>query len=325
MPRRFAPLLLALVLVACGSANGEPEILDALDGADLADVVDLAPESDAPADPGPDVAAAPEPLRVVSFNVLCSLCDPSYDKWAVRLEYFRDLFARHDPDLIGLQELIWQTEVDQIVALLPHAYAAVYWPGTDKLKAYADATVLYRTDRFELLEHGFFWLSPTPDVPASTGFAPSQLVRLVTWTRLKRLADGRELTFATTHFDNNQPSQPLSAPLLLERAEPWAAAGPAIVVGDFNSKPDSPAYLTLATGVDGQGFRFENAYDLAAERVLDANLEPAPPWAPEHRIDHVFLAGAAWTCPRWTVDLHKYGAKVLYPSDHRAIVAECAY
>jgi len=316
MSKRLVVLLVALAASACGASSGAVDAAEATGGIEAVEAAD---------DGAPDAASLPGPLRIVTFNVLCSLCDPAFDKWSMRLEYFRDLFARHDPDLIGLQELIFPAEVDQMVALLPHPYAAIYWPGNDDLNAYPDATVLYRTDRFELLDHGFFWLSPTPDVPGSKGFAASQLIRLVTWTRLKRLADGRELTFATTHFDNNQPSQPLSAPVLLERAEPWAAAGPTVVVGDFNSKPDSPAYQTLVGGVDGQGFHFENAYDLAAGRDLDANLAPPPPWAPENRIDHVFLAGAAWTCPRWVVDLHKYGEDVLFPSDHRAILAECSF
>ena len=321
---RPAPLL-ALVAMACGgsaepSDAASPDVPEAV----AADVpADTA--TDAAPDATPDTPAGPQPLRLMSFNVLCSICDPAFDKWTVRLGYFQDLFARLDPDLVGLQELIFPDEVDELVALMPHAYAAVYWPGEGSLNAYPDATVLYRIDRFELQDQGFFWLSPTPDVPASTGFAPSQLVRLVTWTRLKRLADGRELTFATTHFDNNPPSQPKSAPLLLERAEPWAAAGPTVVVGDFNSKPDSEAYRTLATGVDGAGFHLQNAYDLAAAVGKDANLDPPPAWAPEHRIDHVWLAGASWTCPTWTVDLHEYGDKVLFPSDHRAILAECAY
>jgi mRNA deadenylase 3'-5' endonuclease subunit Ccr4 len=49
--------------------------------------------------------AAPE-LTVMTFNVLCSFCNTrEYDPWAERLGYFGDIFARHDADLIGIQEL----------------------------------------------------------------------------------------------------------------------------------------------------------------------------------------------------------------------------
>jgi len=42
----------------------------------------------------------------MTFNVLCSFCNlREFDPWSERLAYFGDIFARHDPDLIGLQEL----------------------------------------------------------------------------------------------------------------------------------------------------------------------------------------------------------------------------
>lgn len=44
--------------------------------------------------------------------------------------YFDDLFARHDPDLLGLQELAFASEVDQMLAMLP-GYEAVYYRSPD--------------------------------------------------------------------------------------------------------------------------------------------------------------------------------------------------
>jgi endonuclease/exonuclease/phosphatase family metal-dependent hydrolase len=101
---------------------------------------------------------------------------------------------------------------------------------------------------FEEVEHGFYWLSPTPDEPYSTGFANPQLARLVVWARLRALAEDHEFVFATTHFDNNSPSQELSAPLVLERTAALADELPVIMVGDFNSQPVDPAYALLLTG-----------------------------------------------------------------------------
>jgi endonuclease/exonuclease/phosphatase family metal-dependent hydrolase len=310
------------LLGACGAGSGEAT--DALVEGLTDSAADLAPADQ----DGPDAAdsVAPLPaLRVMTFNVLCFICDPNYDPWDVRLEAFRDLFARHDPDLIGLQELFLPSDVDDILARLPHPYTALYYPGTETFNPYPDATIFYRTDLFEEVAHGFYWLSPTPDDPMTTGFAESQLVRLVAWAHLRRLADGRELYFATMHVDNTQPSQPKSAPLILARTEPWAAEMPVLVTGDFNSKPGSPAYVTLTVGVDGQGFRFTDVHDLAGERGIDTNQEPAPAYDASHRIDHLFVEGADWACSRWTVDLHVYGDRALYPSDHRAISAECSF
>jgi endonuclease/exonuclease/phosphatase family metal-dependent hydrolase len=142
------------------------------------------------------------------------------------------------------------------------------------------------------------------------------------WAVLRDRADGRELYFASTHFDNNSPSQELSAPLVLERTVPFVDQGPVIVVGDFNSQPADVAYATLTTD-QSHGFAFENVFDLAAEWRVETNLEPPPDYDLDARIDHLFVAGdhAPWVVSEWIADLTAYGPNQRYPSDHFAIVA----
>lgn len=271
-------------------------------------------------------AASSPPLTVMTFNVLCSFCNlRDFDPWSERLADFGDIFRRHDPDLIGLQELSPPPinngmEVEQLLAQAPGRTALFFDAAPGR---YPDATILYRTSRFVVLEHGAYWLSPTPDVPMSTGFAKTQLPRLVVWARLRDTAAGdRELYFATTHFDNNSPSQEKSAPLVQERTAPFAANEPVIVVGDFNSRPDSTAYRILTTDTS-RGLVFQNTFDLTDWHIV-TNQDPAPAYDINDRIDHIFLAGTGvtWSVRDWTADLTVYGAKQRYPSDHFPVVAE---
>ena len=275
------------------------------------------------------VAASPQPppaLKVMTFNVLCSFCNlRDFDPWAERLAYFGDIFTRHDPDLIGLQELSPPPlsagmDVDSILAQAP-GRDAIYFTSGDGAP-YPDATILYRSSRFTVLEHGEYWLSPTPDVPLSSGFAPPQLSRLVVWARFRDTARNREFYFATTHFDNNSPSQAKSAPLVQERTAPFVENEPVIVVGDFNSRPDSTAYRILTTDAS-RGFVFQNAFDLTDWHIV-TNQSPAPAYDVTDRIDHIFLAGRGitWSVHDWAADLTVYGAKQRYPSDHFPVVAE---
>lgn len=268
--------------------------------------------------PGP-----PEPFSVMTFNVLCSFCDPgNYDPWDERLGYFADIFARHDPDVIGLQELSpMGNEVDQILELLP-GYRGVFFASTESSFTYPDATVVYRSERFELLSRGEYWLSPTPDVASSTGFAEPQLPRLVQWVELRDRLSRRSLYFGSTHVDNNTPSQELSAPLILERTAPWQQSMAVVVLGDFNSQPTDVAYQILTTGVDGHP-PLSNAQDLAASWSVDHNQPSEPNYELDGRIDHIFVAPEpdGWTVDHWAADLHVYGAQDRYPSDHWAIFA----
>jgi len=270
-------------------------------------------------------AAAP-PLTVMTFNVLCSFCNNrEFDPWADRLPYFGDIFARHDPDLIGLQELTpLNREVDDIRAQVPTHQAVYFRPPTGT--AYPDAMILYRAERFELVDSGEYWLSPTPDTPLTIGFAAIQFPRLVVWARLRDLeAGGRVIYFATTHFDNNSPSQQLSAPLSQERTAPFAADHPVIFVGDYNSRPGSTAY-TILTEDDSRGVVFQNAFDLTDWRLV-TNQVPEPAYDLASRIDHIFVAGDGieWSASDWVVDLTVYGPNDRYPSDHFPVVAQVAY
>jgi len=257
-----------------------------------------------------------DPMVVMTFNVLCSFCDDTYDPWDERVPYIADTIGRHAPDLVGLQELFTADEVQQLLALLPE-YDVLFY--SDDTSDYADATIGWRADRYSLVDSGFYWLSPAPDLPFSVGFASPQFPRLVAWAQLHELATGAELLFVDTHFDNNTPSQELSAPLLLERTANQAGTLPIIVVGDFNSQPDSAAYAILTGGVDGQGFALTNSFDLAPTWTVESNQDPVPPYDPATRIDHVFVAGGNWSAPTWTVDTWVYGASDKHTSDHFAI------
>ena len=259
----------------------------------------------------------------MSFNVMCSFCTPEgYDPWEERLPAFADVFARHDSDLIGLQELAFPPEVARLLAD-SSAYEAIWYQETAE-RGYPDATIFYRADRFSVLEQGAYWLSPTPEEPMSTGFARGgQLPRVVVWARLEDVVWGGDLVFATTHFDPNSPSQEKSAPLLLERTAPLAAAAPVIVTGDFNADPEDEAYRTLTAGVDGGGFALVDVHDIADVADTAANEDPAPAYDPAGRIDHIFVGGqGGWEVPRWTADLTTYGPQHRLPSDHRALAAE---
>ncbi len=275
---------------------------------------------------GSDTDTPPEPTsyKVMSFNVLCAWCDDTYDPWEERLKAFQDIFSRYAPDLMGLQELMFPEDVAQVLAVAP-GFAALYYEGNDAEQwlPNPDATLMYRIDRFDVLEHGIYWLSPTPDIPWSVGLIDGQVIpRHVHWARLNDRLAGREIFFAVTHFDANNPAQEKMAPMVLERTAPWADRMPVILVGDFNAEPAHPAYAILTGGVAGQGFRFQDAYALAPEPHVDSNDVPPLTYDPAIRIDHVFVAGTGWTAADWRVDLTRYGTGPKFPSDHWPIVAD---
>ncbi len=347
---RTAALLAAWTLWGCSAspstpadgaspnaANTDTESTDAAN-TDTAstDVIDT---DDGAADTAHDATQEPHTeLRVATYNVLCSFCVfPDYDPWDARVPFLQQQIAELDADLLGLQELFWaQDDKDEVTLLMAKhpVYATHYYvspEGEGPLPAYPDATIYYRKARFELLGKGFYWLSPTPEVPFSSGFAKKgSLSRLVAWVHLKDLwRPGREVLFANTHVDNNSPSQELSAPLIVARTEAEAGlqANPkrdVIVVGDFNSKPDSPAFAGFTAPRPG-GFRLVDTFSLV-DQPKRLQAKPEPSWSPQIRIDHIFVglpgAPTQLTAPAkpvardWTVDLRRFGDHDRFPSDH---------
>lgn len=262
-------------------------------------------------------------ISVMTYNVLCAtICGlGEYDPWEERIVHHADIFERHDPDLMALQELSTREQVDQMLDAAPGREAIFFDDGT----AWADATLVYRKARFDVVDSGEYWLSPTPDEPRSTGFSGGiQLTRLVVWALLHDKHTDRELFFASTHFDNNSPSQEKSAPLVLERTLPFVKTHPVIFAGDFNSTPDSAAYKILTAEITHDSFTFVNAQSIADHWSIVTNRDPEPEYDLGMVIDHIFVAGDGvdWSVARWHADLYSYGPMHRYPSDHFPIVAE---
>lgn len=249
-------------------------------------------------------------LTVMTFNVMFDFPKEGFDAWSVRKETAAEIILRQDPDLIGFQEpLPWQ--VDSLHELLP-GYADA------RLQLNTDSTIFFRESRFELVDEGSFWLSPTPDREFSIGFG-NTFPRMVMWVRLHDRESGRDFFFVTTHFDNTSPFQENAAPLYLERTEPMAASLPIVHTGDYNSEPDTEAYGILTGGVP---YRLVNAFDLAGRYQVIQSPGDTRTYAPASRIDHVFLAGGDWTVSRWVVDMTTYGDPPKDPSDHFAITTD---
>ena len=245
---------------------------------------------------------------------------------------------RHNPHLIGIQELITDVNVQELLDYLPN-HDAVWANGTiigGYYVNYPDATLLYEKNTFEVLERGWYWLSPTPDRP-SMGWKVS-LFRIVIWARMLDLRSNTEFVFISTHFDNGGDNKVPSATLFMDRTGAWVEQGlPVIVTGDFNSQLDSASYQILVEG-NGDGFALNNTYDMAANPRFDRNNDeftdnygcprPTRTWD-NCLIDHIMLAGPTgvnWRVSDWLVDIHDYtGVDPYFPSDHRAYVATVSF
>ena len=169
-----------------------------------------------------------------------------------RSERFMRMMAEYQPDLVGTQEytFAWQTWLKK------HYKKA---GGSEETSAYGQVgcsrdgentkggewnAILYRVDRFELLDSDTFWLSDTPDTPSVFGGLPDK--RICTWAKLKDKKTGEIFVYANTHLDHTDDDiRYAQAEVLMAQLEGIAGDLPLYLTGDFNCDTFSSPYALV--------------------------------------------------------------------------------
>lgn len=219
--------------------------------------------------------AADADLRVMSFNIRFARAGHSEDatenNWTdsehPRRERTIRVIREASPDLLGVQEAR-----DGQIEDLTRAFAEYEFYGIgrdDGNRGGEFSGIFYLKDRFKQQDAGSFWLSAEPD-KAGTTFAANKLPRIASWVRLGDNKTSRELVVINMHWDHeDKTAREKSAALVRERLAMIAKELPAIVMGDFNSTEDTPAYKTLI-GSSASGPRLIDSYrDLHPNRTPD--------------------------------------------------------
>jgi endonuclease/exonuclease/phosphatase family metal-dependent hydrolase len=255
------------------------------------------------------------PLRVATYNVRLDIPGDAAagNSWQTRKGKLSELIRSHGFEIVGLQEpFIWQ--IRDILAAGGYAYVGV---GRDDGKEAGEhAPILYRTDRFRLVEGGTFWLSETPD-RVSYGWDATKYHRICTWARLEERATGRQFQVWNVHFDHEAAeARRQSARLVLARIQDVEAKGiPVILMGDFNATPDSEPYRIVASA-------------LRDTRVLSAQAASGPAGTfngfnfgteATERIDHILVGRGIRVLRHETLTDSHDGH---YPSDHFPVVTD---
>lgn len=296
---------------------------------------------------GPNVTIrgklSPDHVRTVSYNVYWDNPSPEHT-WQERQPLVGDVLSSIDADLVGLQETVVRkgaprNQLEDIVATLPHhEEVAMVTKRSDGYEVY-DSLILFRRDRFELLNVDHFWMSTTPDVAFTDDFPredgdPAYGPRTMTCLRLFDRTLSSEIVFCNTHWDGVVTIGEWSADLVVSRvktlSDGWRI--PVIMTGDFNTLPytydrwpTSPAWAPPVRSW---------AYEIMTEDLRDGYGELHP--------DNRVPSGCGWSaeCPDWGIDaridwlLHSDGLHTVTstiidtlvmgqrPSDHLPLVED---
>jgi len=257
-------------------------------------------------------------LRVMSFNIRYGSAPDGKNHWEKRQTLAVETIRRFDPDLLGTQE----TEDAQ------GAYLSAQLPGYTRFGVCRDdgktkgesATLYFKTDRFEKLAGGNFWLSETPDIPGQKGW-DAAYPRLVTWVKLRdRQATGQTVMWVNTHLDNSgQQARVESAKMIKHWLADHAKNLPVIVSADFNCTEDSLPYRILAGG-EGDSLKLSDTYRQVhpSRREDEATYHGFTGKRQGSRIDWI-LCSPEFTPVAAQIDHTNKDGR--YPSDHFPVTA----
>jgi endonuclease/exonuclease/phosphatase family metal-dependent hydrolase len=269
-------------------------------------------------------------IRVMSFNVRGSFRDArKKNAWRNRAALNVATIERYAPDVIGLQEA-QSGNLDAYREHLPR-YAHIRGPRYGNVVPHDFNTILFDPERLEPLDSGGFWLSETPEKYSRSW--RTRVARSATWALFKVLGTDLSFLHLNTHLDHvSVLARQEGSKLIVGRvAELLGRAGvdpPAIITGDFNSRPGNRTHRTftetgyadtfLAAGnEDGEGANTFHAF--RGVHYHDARPDRGP-----RRIDWIFLKDPQG---RLRVESHMIIHDAdensgLYPSDHYPIIAD---
>jgi endonuclease/exonuclease/phosphatase family metal-dependent hydrolase len=189
-------------------------------------------------------ADAGEPLRAMTFNIRYGTAPDGDNAWPKRRDLVIGVLRREAPHVIGVQEAL-RFQLDELGEALPD-YDEVGVGRDDGLEAGEYSAILYDRRRLDVLDQGTFWFADPPAAPGTPTWG-SNFARICTWIRARDTSSGRQFYVYNLHWDHqSQESREKSADMLLERISQRAAADePVIVMGDFNSDEQNPAYQRL--------------------------------------------------------------------------------
>jgi endonuclease/exonuclease/phosphatase family metal-dependent hydrolase len=249
-------------------------------------------------------------LKVATYNLRMDTPSDSANAWPYRKEAVKALIQYHDFDIVGTQEG-FHHQLQDVCELQPYTYCG---SGRDDGKEAGEhSAILYKKDKFKMLESGDFWLRETPDTPG-LGWDATCCNRICSWAKFKDLPSGAEFYFFNVHFDHQGVTARIeSGKLMIRKIKEIAQDAPVILTGDFNSTPDTEQIQALSAFLhDTRSISAQQPY--GPEGTFNRRFSNP---IGKNRIDYIFVS-ADFRVTKYAV-LTDYREAPYYPSDHQPV------
>jgi endonuclease/exonuclease/phosphatase family metal-dependent hydrolase len=258
-------------------------------------------------------------MRVMSFNVRGAYWEQDgVNYWPERAELNVATILRHQPDLIGFQEL-----QDGNMAVYEQTLTRYSWsrgPHYGNRAPFEYPAIAWDAARMRLSAVGGFWLSCTP--LQHSGDWETACVRSAQWARFQPASGEASFVFLNTHLDHvSEQARIEGARLIVAQLAELAAPGePVAIVGDFNCDPGTPAYQVFIEAGYADSFRTVGGVEGREALTYHGfrGREYRQPAGRSERIDWILTRGFGVQSYAILDDADP----PRYPSDHYPVLAE---
>lgn len=255
-----------------------------------------------------DVLTDEDSIRIMSFNIRCG----EYKK---RKNIVPQLILEYAPDTVGIQECTYEWYIQLTEKLPEYEFIGVGRDsgGLDENCGEISA-VLFRKDKYTLVESDTFWVSETPD-EVSYGW-DAACRRICTWVILKNNETGEEFAHVNTHLDHEgELARVNGSKMVANHAMTFDM--PTVLTGDFNFKKETDLYNgIIATGLRDTQDLAENTMNGKTYHAYEGGEEGKP-------IDFIFVNDGITSVSTYKIVRDKYGRK--YSSDHYPIYSDVRF
>lgn len=256
-------------------------------------------------------------LRVATFNLKSSLLGLGVHNWKRRRELIFRIFRELNADIAGVQELTPRMRADFEQELSDYNLIGEGRGGC-LLDEHSDIAV---RNGYKINFGSTFWLSKQPNRFASRMFSPLYPLSWI-FPRICTVAEvyvnSRRIRVFNTHLDvSSETARCIQLKIICRHISLYQDKDPlpTLLMGDFNTKPDSRSIRALLNG----GFGYKNVrLRSIAETDLGGTYHFFRGGDGGRRIDYIF---ASEDFQPVKIEIIRSSYDGLYPSDHYPIAA----
>ncbi|MBT8319084.1 MAG: endonuclease/exonuclease/phosphatase family protein [Gramella sp.] len=182
-------------------------------------------------------------MKLMTYNIKYANENDGVNSWSNRKAWITDQIRFYEPDILGVQEAVFSQVEHFTREMDEYDYVGVGREGGEKGEFSA---LLFKSNKFEVLEHKTFWLSETP-FEISKGW-DAAYNRVCTYALFQDKETGQRFYVFNTHFDHVGDAARLnSSKLVIQKIKEVNKENlPVFLMGDFNLEPESEGIQLLS-------------------------------------------------------------------------------